>query len=173
MARDIPDRERFAAYMRRRLQETGVTARKLSLAMGADQSYIGQLLDPPPARSRALPTPDMLRAAAPLLGVPLVELLEVTWGIGRAELERDLETMATHQGACATEMDDLTTPEREEVMNFIGYVKAKREMRRAHVQDTDRGHDRAAGRRVAPDAVEDLDGESADRDGDGDDCGGG
>jgi len=164
MVKEIPDRERFAVYIRRRLHETGVTARKLSLAMGADQSYIGQLLDPPPGRSRALPTPDMLRAAAPLLGVPLVELLDVTWGISRAELERDLETMATHQGACATELDELTTPEREEVMTFIGYVKAKREMRR-HAQAPDTGRDRMA---AAGDAGKDLSREQVDGDsGDG------
>lgn len=130
MARQTVERERFAAYIRQRLLETGVTARKLSLAMNADQSYIGQLLEPPPGRSRALPTPDMLRLAAPALGVTLIELLEVTWGISRAELEQDMETLASHQGAWAEEIADLTTSEREEVMNFLGYVKAKREVRR-------------------------------------------
>jgi len=121
---------RFQDYLRRQLKESGMSMRALSLAMGRDPSYVAQLLDPPPNRSRALPSPDELRLAAPLLGVPLVELLEQAYGITRVELEAELNTMAAHTGACADELSDLTTVEREEVLDFVAYVKSKREVRR-------------------------------------------
>jgi hypothetical protein len=123
----------FRDYLRQRLKETGAPMRALSIAMGRDPSYVAQLLDPPSDRSRALPSPDELRLAAPLLKVPLVELLEHAYGISRAELEAELNTMAAHTGACADELSDLTTAEREEVLNFVAYVKSKREMRRRSV----------------------------------------
>jgi len=121
----MPDVEGFQAYLRERLSETGVSMRGLSLAMGRDPAYVAQLLDQRPRRLRALPTPDELRRAAPLLRVSLVDLLDAAYGITRAELEKELGTMAAHTGACAGELAGLTPRQMEEVMSFIAYVRAK------------------------------------------------
>jgi len=118
--------ERFRAYLRERLQATGVSKRKLSLAMGRDPSYVAQLLDPPRTGPRALPSPAELRKAAPLLGVPLMELIEHAWGITRVELEVDLQAIAAHQGTWAADLFELNAVERAEVLNFIAFTKAKR-----------------------------------------------
>jgi transcriptional regulator with XRE-family HTH domain len=115
-------RERFRQYLRARLAQTGVTKRELSLAMGKDRSYITQLLDEEQTRSRALPDPDDLRRAAPLLGVPLVELLEQAYGITRHELERELGELARHNEAWATGYAELTMAQQEQVRTFIAYV---------------------------------------------------
>jgi len=113
--------ENFRIYLRKRLAERGVSKRRLSLVMHRDPSYVAQLLDPPTGTSRA-----ELRLAAPVLGVPLVELLELAWGISQQELEADIQTVAAHRGVWAEAFADLSTSEREEVLNFIAYVKAKR-----------------------------------------------
>ena len=118
--------ENFRIYLRKRLAERGVSKRRLSLVMHRDPSYVAQLLDPPTGTSRALPSPAELRLAAPVLGVPLVELLELAWGISQQELEADIQTVAAHRGVWAEAFADLSTSEREEVLNFIAYVKAKR-----------------------------------------------
>lgn len=115
---------RFQIYLRRRLQETGVSMRSLSLAMGRDPAYVAQLLDPPHGRPRALPPPDELKLAAPLLGVPLLELLDVAYGITRADLEDELVTMARHQNAWIDAMEGLTVAQREQVLTFAAFVKA-------------------------------------------------
>ena len=48
-----------------------------SLAMGYEASWVSQFL----AGRRALPTPDAVKRLAPVLAVPLVELLDEAWGI--------------------------------------------------------------------------------------------
>lgn len=121
--------ERFQEYLRERLRASGVSMRRLSLAMNKDAAYIAQLLESKPQRPRSLPTPDELRPAAELLGVSFLELLEAAWGIKRAELAAEMEAVAAHRGACAEELEDLSEAELETVMTFIGYVKAQRAQR--------------------------------------------
>jgi len=114
----------FRAYLRERLAATGVAGEALSLAMGKDRGYVGQLLDPGRGRHRALPDPDELRAAAEVLQVPLLELLDRAYGITRAELEAELGTAAAHRGAWAEELAALTRTQQEQVLTFLAYVKA-------------------------------------------------
>ena len=136
---------RFRAYLRERMAASGVSGRQLSLAMGHDLNYVGQLLDPPAGRSRAMPSPDELRLAAPVLGVGLVELLEAAWGISRDELEGEIATMAAHTGTLAGDLAELSPAEREEVRAFMSFVKAKREMRRHREAHTEAAGGGAAG----------------------------
>jgi len=152
--------ERFRAYLRARMAAAGVSGRQLSLAMGHDLNYVGQLLDPPPGRSRAMPSPDELRLAAPVLGVGLVELLEAAWGISRDELEGEIATMAAHTGTLAGDWAELSAEEREEVRSFMSYVKAKREMRRHADARAEEARAEATG---GEGAGEDEDGESGAR----------
>jgi len=116
--------EHFQAYLRDRLRETGVSMRSLSLVMGRDAAYVAQLLDPPPGRPRAIPPADELKRAAPLLRVPLLELLEVAYGITREDVEADLAALATHQGEWIEVMAGLTAAQREQVVTFAAFVKA-------------------------------------------------
>lgn len=115
--------ERFRRYLRQRLAETGVPMRRLARAMGRDPAYIAQLLDPPPGRRRALPAPDELRRAAPVLGVPLLELLEVAYGITRADL--DLDDGAAEGDEWAAALEGLTSGQREQVRAFAAFLKAQ------------------------------------------------
>lgn len=124
----MPDRrERFREYVRKRLYETGVTMRQLSLVMtdGRDQSYVGQLIAPPPGKQRSLPTPDQLRLAAPVLRVSLRELLEVTWGVSREELDAEVRAMAERHAVDAALWQGLTESQRDEVRTFIAFVRAR------------------------------------------------
>jgi hypothetical protein len=132
-------RDQFRGYIRRRLQETGVTMRQLSLVMtdNRDQSYVGQLMTPPPGKLRHLPTPDQLRLASPLLRVPLRELLEVTWGISRAELDAEFRDLAAKHDADSAVWQSLTEPQREEVRSFIAYVRARDEMQQIEAAERD------------------------------------
>jgi transcriptional regulator with XRE-family HTH domain len=123
-------REHFRVYLRERLAATGVSMRQASLQAGKGESYFGQLLSPEQSRQRALPSPDELRAIAPLLGVSLVELLEMAYGIPRAELEAELGTLAAHTGALAAESGGLTADQLEEVRAFVAFVKARGVYRR-------------------------------------------
>ena len=122
--------DQFREYLERRLRETGVTMRQLSLAIGRDQSYFRELLAARSDRPRTLPTPDELQIAAPRLRVPLIELLEQTWGIDRAKLEAELSTMTQRDDEDAVAWRQMTEEERDEVRTFIAFVRARREMRR-------------------------------------------
>lgn len=129
----MPDRRKqLGDYLRRRLQETGVTMRQLSLVMtqGRDQSFVGQLLVPPPGKQRSLPTPDQLRLAAPLLRVPLRELLQVAWGISRAELDDEFRALEVKLDEDAAVWRSLTESQREEVRTFIAFIRARDAMRK-------------------------------------------
>ena len=65
--------------------------------------------------------PDELRvAAAEVLQVPLIELLDRTYGITRAELG----TAAAHRGAWAEDLASLTAAQREQVLAPLAFVKA-------------------------------------------------
>jgi hypothetical protein len=137
-------RDQFRDYVRRRLQETGVTMRQLSLAMtdNRDQSYIGQLLTPPSGKLRNLPTPDQLRPAARMLRVPLRELLEVTWGISREDLDAEFQALAEKNDTDAAVWNHLSESQREEVRGFIAYVRARDELQRTNGGERG-GHERS------------------------------
>jgi len=125
----VADIRKFQEYLRHLLVEEGVSMRSLSLAMGRDPSYIAQLLDPQASRPRALPTPADLRLAAPVLGVPFAELLEQAWDVKRADLGKEVHA-ADRSVTWNHDVNDLSSAEREEVLNFISYVRSKRSAER-------------------------------------------
>lgn len=137
-------RERFRHYLRTRLQQTGVTKRELSLAMGKDRSYVTQLLDEEQTRPRALPDLGDLFRAAPLLGVPLVELLEQAYGITRGELELELAGVASRRDELASSCAELTVAQQEQVRTFIAYVKGQDAARQARPYTDHRFSEQAA-----------------------------
>ena len=122
--------ERFRAYLRGRMAASGVSGRQLSVAMGHDLNYVGQLLDPPPGRSRAVPSPDELRWPPRCWGWGWWSCWRRPGASRGSELEGEIATMAAHTGTLAGDWAELSAEEREEVRSFMSYVKAKREMRR-------------------------------------------
>lgn len=84
-----PDDETFRARLRSVLDQSGLSARRLSLAMGRDVGYVAALLDPT-RPSRARPTPDDLLRLSDASGIPFVELLEQLWGIDRRRIAAEV-----------------------------------------------------------------------------------
>jgi hypothetical protein len=99
--------------------------RRLSAALGRDEGYVGQLLDPKHAKGRALPTPDELRAAAPLLGVRFAKLLEVVWSISPQDVQPDLQTSAPLREAWVEALDGLAPSQREQALAFARFLRAQ------------------------------------------------
>jgi hypothetical protein len=113
------------ALLTERLRVSGVSKRALSLIMHKDEAYLQQFLDAGQERQRTMPTPDELRLAAPHLGIGLVDLLRVAFGITAEELSAELGTLAAHSGALGAEIDGLTPDQLEEVRAFVAFVKAR------------------------------------------------
>lgn len=85
------DDESFRTRLRAVLDQSGLSGRKLSLAMGRDVGYVAALLDPT-RPSRARPTPDDLLRLSDASGIPFVELLVSLWGIDRERLAAELKS---------------------------------------------------------------------------------
>jgi hypothetical protein len=127
--------DRFRTFLETRMVERGISARHLSLASGRDESYYQHVLYPPEGRSRAVPTPDDLRLVAPILDVPLGELLEIVWDIAPDDVSRDLTATRPRLGIGVHNQDgifggrweELTAREREEILDYLDYLKWKRE----------------------------------------------
>jgi len=75
-----PDDDAFRGQLRAVLERSGLSKRQLSLAMGRDIGYVSALLDPT-RPSRARPTPQDLLRLSDKTAIPLVELMEMLWGI--------------------------------------------------------------------------------------------
>jgi len=115
----------FRAYLAEAARRSGVPLRRLSEAMGRDPGYLAQFLGAEPGKTRGMPTPEELKAAAPLLGVPLLELLERGYGIRREDLAPELETVAGHRAAWADQLEALGPEERRTVLAFLAFVAAQ------------------------------------------------
>ena len=129
------------------MEEKNISLRRLSLETGKYEGYYQYLLVTAELGPQALPSPDDLRQIQPILGdIPLATLFELAWGITPAAVDEDLAAVAAHSGVCAETHGGLTsaefagfTPrEVEEIRNFLGYVRARREQRRL-AQATTRG----------------------------------
>lgn len=84
-----PDDDAFRAEIRALLQQTGLSMRGFSKAMGRDVGYVAALLDPN-RPTRARPTPADLVRLADATGLSLVALLEGLWGIDGERLANEL-----------------------------------------------------------------------------------
>ncbi len=126
MSKPLPEPERMAQarnYLREALRASGVTMRQLSLSMQKDPSYVGQLLETTPDRPRALPTPDELRKAAPVLKVPFRELLYHIWDIKSDDLSVAPGGIPDHRD---TTFRDLSGAEWRELLSFAHYLHHRR-----------------------------------------------
>jgi hypothetical protein len=121
--------DQFRTFLRARLQETGIPMRQLSRAMGRDDSYVAQLLDPPPGRARPLPTPAELRHAAALLGVSYMQLVALAWDISGDDIERYYRDIATQVANAGFRWTDFTPAERDELLDYASYLLVRRSMR--------------------------------------------
>jgi hypothetical protein len=139
LAKIIHDRQdAFRSYLRDLLATRGISARRLSLQIGRDSSYLSHLVAPPQGRSRAMPTPDDLRLAAPVLGVSYGELLRRAWGVTSADTEDeepeggagcDSRISSTAEALTLSDWESLSPEDREAVRDFLGYLAAKRRKR--------------------------------------------
>jgi hypothetical protein len=121
--------DQFRAFARQRLAETGVSMRKLSRAMGRDDAYVSQLLDPPPGRSRPMPTPVELRAAAVLLDVPYMQLLMVVWGVTEDDIASYYKDIGIRLAGVSIRWSDYTASELEELLDYASYLLVRRSLR--------------------------------------------
>ena len=118
-----PDDAEFRARLRDVLTRSGLSMRALSASMGRDPGYVAALLDPS-RPSRARPTPADLVRASDATGIPLVELLEVLWGIEPSRLTDDLARLGL--GASADpRLSGLSDAERTEVSDFVAFLTAR------------------------------------------------
>jgi len=117
-------REAFRTFLRRRLEEVGVGQREFARIIGREETWTAQLLE----GRRNVPGPEELRKASVALKTPLLDLLEMCWGVDRDLLVRDLHAdAATLAARSATEVDvsALSETDRRTVMEFVGYLRAK------------------------------------------------
>ena len=119
-----PTDEQVRAEMRRLLESTGMSRRKLSLAMGRDAGYVSAFLDEQ-RHPRATPTPSDLARLSDETSIPFTELLERFWGIPAQRLADDLSQLSVRFSE-DERLSQLTADELREVLDFAGYLVERR-----------------------------------------------